>query len=164
MSTLPPLASLLEFSSRVGQPLTEEDPDGKRAAAALADASALVRAEAGQSWVDEAGELADVPPEITTVVLQAARRDWRNLEGYTSETIDDYTWRRDGDQAAGTGVYLTDAEIAICRRYRPGGAGGISGLWTLGMTRGNGGGQDTVYVPVAGGGEPLPWLAYGDPT
>lgn len=149
-AALPPLASLPEFSRRIGRQLEAGSPDGNRAAGALADASALVRAEAGRSWTDGDGRLAEVPDEIATVVLKAARREWDNPRGLSSETIADYTWRGD------TSVYLTDQEIAICRRYRSSG-GGTGGLWSLGMTRGADG-PDTVYVPVEGGGDLLPYL------
>lgn len=150
---LPPLASLGELARRVGRPdLVEGTTDGDRAAEALADASALVRAETGRptGWTDEAGWLTAVPDELRTVVLKAARREWDNPRGLTSETIADYTWRGEST------VYLTEAEQVICRRYRPEGRG-TGGLWTLGMTRGAEG-PDTVYVPVAGGGDPLPYL------
>lgn len=153
MTGLPPLASLPELSRRVGQTLEQGTTDGLRAAAALDDASALVRAEAGQLWTDETGYLTEVPGEIHAVVLQAARRAWTNPVGYTSETIADYTWRVDAKAAFG-GAYLTETEQAICRRYRPGG-NSTSGLWSLGMTRGDSG-PDTVYVPVEGGGDAFP--------
>lgn len=153
-AALPPLASLPEFSRRVGQVLEQGTPDGNRAAGALADASALVRAEAGRTWIDATtGDVDLVPAEIETVVLKAARREWENPRGLGSETIADYTWRLDAGQ---TSVYLTEQEQAICRRYRSTG-GSTGGLWSLGMTRGAEG-PDTIYVPVAGGGDLLPFL------
>lgn len=155
MTGLPPLASLVEFSRRQGRVLAVGEPDGARAVAALADASALVRAEAGRTWVADDGQLEAVPGDITAVVMQAARRGWANPQGYTSETLADYTWRLDSGRDGGT--YLTDHERDICRRYR-----GTAGVWTLPMTRGY---DDlTVYAPVSGGGDLLPLLHPDDLT
>ena len=54
-------------------------------------------------------------PDAATVVkaigLEVAARAFRNADGYSSETVDDYTYRRDaGTRAAG--VYLTPDERA----------------------------------------------------
>lgn len=61
---------------------------------------------------DVTGDLtAPYPAQVRAVALEAAARAYRNPEGASSETIDDYTFRRDGGTAAG-GVYLTAAEQA----------------------------------------------------
>lgn len=45
------------------------------------------------------------------VALEVAARAFRNADGYASETVDDYTYRR-GSQTAQAGVYLTGDERA----------------------------------------------------
>jgi hypothetical protein len=52
---------------------------------------------------------APYPAGVRAVTLEVAARAYRNPEGASSETIDDYTFRRDGATASG-GVYLTDTE------------------------------------------------------
>jgi hypothetical protein len=60
--------------------------------------------------VDEIGAVADpVPSGVLAVALEATARAYRNPDGVSSETIDDYTVRRDG---SAPGVYLTGAEVA----------------------------------------------------
>lgn len=50
-----------------------------------------------------------VPMRMKAITLEVAARGIRNSEGYSSETIDDYTYRRaEGTREAG--VYLTPAE------------------------------------------------------
>lgn len=51
------------------------------------------------------------PARVRAITLEVAARAWRNPEGYSSETVDDYTYRRDADTRA-AGIYLTDAERA----------------------------------------------------
>jgi hypothetical protein len=54
-----------------------------------------------------------------SIALEAAARAYRNPEGLTSYTIDDYTARRDTQNAAPPGLYLTDAEISQLRPVVP---------------------------------------------
>src|SRR5690554_8051834 len=124
MASLPPLVTLAEFGTWVGEDLTGD----QQAAMILDAASALVRAEARRTWTDDSGNLVDVPEQVRTITLEVAARRWRNPEGYTSETDGDYTYRMDDAQAS---LYLTDIEremLAVYRRPR-------SGLWTLPTTR-----------------------------
>lgn len=59
--------------------------------------------------VGEIGAVAaPVPSRVLAVALEATARAYRNPDGVSSETIDDYTIRRDPSTA---GVYLTDQEI-----------------------------------------------------
>lgn len=51
------------------------------------------------------------PARVRAITFEVAARAWRNPEGYSSETVDDYTYRRDAATRSG-GVYLTDAERA----------------------------------------------------
>ena len=55
--------------------------------------------------------VAPFPTRVRAITLEVAARAYRNPNGYSSETVDDYTYRRDADTRA-AGVYLTDAERA----------------------------------------------------
>lgn len=124
---LPPLAQPEELAYRLGREFT--DAELPRVEAALDDVSALVRGEAGRSWVDpETGLVTGVPDSIRTVVLRVAERLMRNPQGFRSESAGDYSFQRyDADDA---GPYLTDREIAIIRK-----ALGRTGLWTQPLER-----------------------------
>lgn len=144
-----PLATLDQLEIRLGlDPGTLAGTDQARAQAALVDASALVRGEAQRDFVTETGEL-DAPDAIVRVVLGAALRNYRNPEAETSHTVGPF--RRD-IKVSDTGVYLTDAEIEIARRYRPRTHGG---LWTLSTTRDEDV-SDTQWVWDQYGTEPFP--------
>lgn len=125
MASLPPLVTLADFGTWVGEDLTGD----QQAAMILDAASALVRAEARRTWTDDSGTLVDVPEQVRTITLEVAARRWRNPEGYTSETDGDYTYRMDDAQAS---LYLTDIEREMLAAYRRPRAG----LWTLPTTRG----------------------------
>ena len=84
------------------------ETDRPRAEAALEDVEASVRHEAGLDPEDE------LSPVLVAITLRAARREYANPVGVVSETVGDYTWRRDG--VAGTGELLTAAERAEIRR------------------------------------------------
>ncbi|HET7386852.1 MAG TPA: hypothetical protein VFJ19_09355 [Nocardioidaceae bacterium] len=59
--------------------------------------------------VGEVGAVADPPPSgVRAVALEATARAYRNPDGLVSESIDDYTWRRDSSTP---GAYLTGQEI-----------------------------------------------------
>lgn len=50
-----------------------------------------------------------IPTRVRAITLEVGARGVRNANGYSSETIDDYTYRRpDGTREAG--IYLTDGE------------------------------------------------------
>jgi hypothetical protein len=57
-----------------------------------------------------------VPTRVKAITLEVAARAWRNPKGYSSETIDDYTYRRDADTRR-AGVYLTDGERAELQSF-----------------------------------------------
>lgn len=69
---LPPLASTDDLDARLPAGLADADPDA--AAAALDDASAIVRDEAGKTWLDEDGELTDVPAMVVAITCACAIR------------------------------------------------------------------------------------------
>lgn len=56
------------------------------------------------------------PARVTAITLEVAARAWRNPQGYSSETIDDYTYRRDADTRR-AGVYITDGERAELQAF-----------------------------------------------
>jgi hypothetical protein len=105
---LPVLADIDALMARLGRPLTE--PQRARAVAILDDVSSEVRAETGRTWTLADGSLdPDRPGVLAVVTLRATRRAVDNPTGLVGETIGDYT-RRFSDPAAGSGVYLDDAE------------------------------------------------------
>lgn len=122
---LPPLADSTMFAARLPGGLA--DADAARAEATLEDASALVRAEAGQTWVSDAGALTDVPDIIVSVTLAVAKRAFVNPDMVRSEGIQDY---QVSFGSSSPDVYLTKAERDLIRR-----AVGRAGLWTLATTR-----------------------------
>jgi len=126
MPPLPPLADVEDLSYRMGREFTSEELP--RIEAALDDASALVRDEAGKTWVDPlTGLVTDLPASIRTVVLRMAERVVRNPQGFKSESAGDYSYDRGPGE---DDVYLTDKERAIIRR-----ALGKTGLWTQRVER-----------------------------
>ncbi|WP_435109395.1 hypothetical protein [Nocardiopsis synnemataformans] len=126
MATLPLLVTLKEFGEWVGE---GDLTDNTQAEMVVRAVSGLVRGEARRTWVDEDGALVEVPENVRTIVFEAAARRWRNLEGYTSETDGDYTYRQEAENAS---VYLNEDEKDILARLRR----PRSGLWTLATTRG----------------------------
>lgn len=58
---------------------------------------------------DALGTTTSPPSRVTAITLEVAARSVRNPEGYSSETIDDYTYRRDAETRQ-AGVYLTSDE------------------------------------------------------
>lgn len=152
---LPALASVSELEARLGlDPETMTGPDLGRARAALFDASALVRMEARTTWTDDAGVLTSVPDAIVRVVLGAAQRNYTNPDAAIQETAGPFARRLNEND---TGVYLTKAELDICRRFRPSGGE----LWTL-RTERDGDEDGTIYYPVSVGSELFPAASLDD--
>jgi hypothetical protein len=120
MTALPPAVGDLE--ARLGLPLgTLAEEDLARAEAALDDATALALAEVSpsraQRWT------ADAPAVVSLVVLKAARREFENPRGLTTEAL--------GEHSVGltdsSGVYLTAREVAQIKRAASGRSGGFVG-------------------------------------
>lgn len=142
----PALATIAALEARLGvAPGTLYGVDLAKAQADLEDASNLVRAETGRSWLDQNGQ-PNAPGPVVTVVLKAALRCYRNAEEYSSETEDGYTWRREPDSVT---PYLIEAEIQLLRRY----AVSSSKLYTLPTTRSEVG--DPYYLEDQYGGDPI---------
>lgn len=152
---LPALASVTELEARLGlDPESLTGPELGRAQAALADASALVRLEGGQTWVDEFG-VVTAPDAIVRVTLGAAQRNYVNPDGEIQQSVGPFA-RRLSDQS--TGVYLTKAELDIVRRFRP-----SSGLWTL-RTQRDECSNGTVWYEDSFGFELFPLASADDPV
>lgn len=163
--TLPAFATLPQFAARIPGGVPGEDE--KRAQAALDDASALIRSEAGKNWTTTDDELdADIPDVITTVCIAAARRAFINPEGVRREAVGDTSQEYD---TANGDVYLKAAEKVLVRR-----SAGKRTVGTIATTR-----EDpvaitdlgildpvtgTVYAEVTPPGEPIPWLDAGQLT
>ena len=107
--------------------------DTNRAQGYIDAASARVRSEARQTWLNEAGDaLEGVPDEIPGIVLQVAERKWRNPSGVVHETAGPFSARHSEDIASG--IYLTEDEAERLKAYRPSQTGG---LYTIRTTRGD---------------------------
>jgi hypothetical protein len=123
-----PLADITDIEARMGR--TFSGDEHTRVEALLDDASALVRDEAGLTWIDPGtGLLTTVPGSIRAVVLRSVERAVRNPQGFSAESAGDYSYQRTNVEP---GVYLTDSERQVIRR-----ATGRTGLWTQPVTRGD---------------------------
>lgn len=129
------LGTVADLENRLGvEPGSIEGNDFTRAESALADASTLVRAEAGVPWVDADG-VPYAPDVVVTVVVKAAIRGYRNPDGVGSES---YGGAYFYNYAPGeTSIYLTDEEKEIVRR-----AARTSATWS---------GTGTIRTPSAYG-------------
>lgn len=150
------LADLADFEARYPRAL--ESDERRRAVALLEDAANILRAEFGRDWLND-DDTAVEDPVVTTVCVAMATRAFDNPEGITSYTTGTYSETR---QATPNAVYLTDDERALLAKIA---SGTISGVWTLGTTRGpvemarrcgDTTFLDTVYAG-GGAGEPIPW-------
>lgn len=136
---LPPLALVPDLEARLVAPIT--DPHQReRAESLLADASALVRWEAGRDWVDDVGQLTTVPDIAFMITLQAALRAFYNPAQVSSQQLGAASVRY-GD------VWLTSAE-----RNRLADLGGTRGnMQSIQMSGGYGfeGPENLGWVPVS---------------
>lgn len=135
-----PLADLAGMEARLRRSL--DGPEAAAAEAAIDDATALVRAETGRSWILSTGE----PDErVTPIVLSMALRAFRNPEGYSSQTVGSWTGVVGGTgQDVASGVYLTAHERRQLQALM-----GAGGLVSIPIERPELIGADgTVYVPV----------------
>lgn len=117
-----PYASVEDVSARLGRPITDPT-EVAQVQAWLNDAGAVIRSRI--PGLD--GHVAAGAPTADTVLLvesNAVIRKIRNPEGYTSETIDDYTYRYN-EQVRRGDIFLTDEEWAL---LTPGASGGA---WTI---------------------------------
>lgn len=74
------------------------------------------------------GSATPAPARVRAITVEVAARAYRNPGGFSSETIDDYTYRRDADTRQ-AGVYLTDDERSQVERLA--GVRSSSGAFTI---------------------------------
>lgn len=163
MPVLPSLADLEDLSVRLGLTFESGSADALRAQAALDDASALIRAEAGASFTDwdvvpDSGDSAPnlIPDIVTAIALAAAYRAYQNPQGATSAQVGDVSVSY-GGSAGNAAVYLTrDERIAIRK------AAGRAVTGSLGLTSDYLLPRDPLLADVNIGGDqiplgPIPW-------
>lgn len=126
--TTPALATIADLEERLGYEIEDEDVQAQ-AEARLRDASAIVRAYARETWLDDDGNLDDVPDEIVGVVATMVERASRNPAGVTQEAAGPFS-RSFGSDAAAR-LYLTKPEKLVVRN-----AVGRTGLGVVATTRG----------------------------
>lgn len=146
---LPYLVPVSDLEKRLGVDVGSlVDADLVRAQTALEDVSALVREEAGKTWVDVDDVTITAPDGVLVVARTAALRQYRNPDGYVSENIGQgaYTWSTSQDGA--NGAYLTADEKRIVKRAANGGGSSVYTLRT----------PPATYDPVSDvtGGDLLP--------
>lgn len=117
MST-PTLASLAQLVAR--SPGGIAPADQNRALAALDDASAWIRSEAGEDWIDDTGAPETVPPVIVSICCSVARRVLDNPDGLQSETVAGWSGTRSN---ASSDMYLTNQERSMIHKVVDGGSG-----------------------------------------
>ena len=115
----PTLADIWQLQQRIPGGVHEDDL--ARALAALEDASAWIRVEAGEDWLDDDGNLEEVPGAVVSVCCSVARRILDNPDGIMQMSVAQYS---EGRVNATTDVYLTKQEKAIVRKAA-GTAGGL---------------------------------------
>lgn len=123
----PALATLGDLETLLGRAVE----DSAQALARLGRASALVRAYAGRTWLDDDGTLTDVPEEIAGVVAGMVERGERNPEGITQESVGEYQRSLGADAAQRIYLDKNDKLIIDAAIGRPTG-----GLGTITTTRG----------------------------
>lgn len=143
------LATVEELGEWLGESITDA-ADVKRAELCLRAASALVRDEAGRTWLGEDGTLESVPEAAKLVTLYCASRVFDNREGQNRWNVDDAGGGWKVDEA---GAYLTASEKDQLSGFAQRRFGGLG---TVSTTRGDLAGPSTGYVPVQDG-PPFPW-------
>lgn len=121
----PTLATLDDLAVVLG-----EIADPEQAEALLQRASAIVRAYARKTWLDEEEtELEDLPSDIPGVVVGMVERATSNAAGVTQESAGPFS-RSFGADAANR-LYLTAMDKLVIRA-----AAGSTGIGTLSTSRG----------------------------
>lgn len=122
----PLLASPGDLQAALGADVVMPDA---QAVSLLERASAIVRAFAGRTWLDEDGALLDVPDDVPGVVVSMVERATRNVEGLTSEQTGPFgrSWSSEAAQR----LYLTSLDKLVIRA-----SSGGNGLGVITTTRG----------------------------
>lgn len=152
MATPATLAGVSDLADWLGEPIAEGTDDAKRAALCLRLASALVRKESGQTWLNDDGSLKTVPEEAFTVTLYCASRVYDNRNAQTSGGLDDYS---EGWKVDESGAYLTATERRSLASLRS--SNTFGGLGTVSTTRGETYVDSTGWVPTPTHGVFFPW-------
>jgi hypothetical protein len=153
VTQLPSLASFEDMETRLGVDLDPESLSGRRAQAALDDASTLVRSIAGLSWIsdNDSAPLDFVPSIVVTVTLACAIRAFKNPDATAQASVGDVSVSY-GGASSGTPVYLTKEERrSIYRAVGKLSAGSVDLESDLLPRLSN-----DMLVEVEGGGDPLP--------
>lgn len=117
MATLPALASVADLDARLPAELSSAG-DESRAQAALDDASALIRDEAGVTWVDAMSVLLTVPDIVVTITLEVARRALNRS----------FTYGAENEDSRDSGLFLKADEKRRLAAYS---VVGSSGIWSV---------------------------------
>lgn len=146
----PPLVTSQDLAYRVGRQF--DDSELSHVEALIDDVSALVRLEAGATWIDETtGLVTGLPASIRAVVLRVCERVITNPDNLRQESSGDYSYTyRDAS------MDLSRSDIKIIRR-----AMGRTGLWTQPVER-DGDCGATLWCEDNYGCELFPLTAEGD--
>lgn len=141
----PALATVADLERLLGASVADED----QADARLEQASAIVRAFARQTWLNDAGDaLEGVPDDIPLVVAGMVERATRNPDGATQESAGPFS-RSFGPEAASR-LYLTSADKLVIRA--------AVGSTVIGTLSTSGGDLETAAVLCDDGwGGDIPW-------
>lgn len=127
----PALATVDDLERLLGEDVGEEESATYiQATARLEQASAIVRAFSGETWLDDSGDLSGVPDDIPGVVAGMVERASRNPAGVVQEQAGPFA-RSFGSDAAQR-IYLSKMDRLVIRA-----AIGSTGVRTIGTTRGN---------------------------
>jgi hypothetical protein len=152
MATPATLAGVTELSDWIGEPLVADSPEGKRAVLCLRVASALVRKESGQTWLETNGDLVTpVPEDAVMVTLYCASRVFDNRNAQTRGGLDDYSesWKVDE-----SGAYITASEKRMLAQFR---TSGFRGLGSVSTTRVESAVPSAGWVPTGTPDVLFPW-------
>ncbi|MEV0443890.1 hypothetical protein AB0I84_02115 [Streptomyces spectabilis] len=88
-----PLGTVQELEARMGRPFVD-GLEKRQAAAAIADASDIVRAYGSPLWgCDEFDRRVRIPPAVKAVTLAMTERRMRNPDNFVSEGAGEYQYR-----------------------------------------------------------------------
>lgn len=152
MATPAALAGVEDLADWLGEPIVASSADEKRALLCLRIASALVRRESGQTWLQESGGLVDpVPDDAVMVTIYCASRVYDNRNAQTKGAIDDSDESWKVDEA---GAYLTASEKRMLASFK---SSGLRGIGVVATTRTDSIPPSSGWVPTPTPGVEFPW-------
>jgi hypothetical protein len=125
----PALATIRDLELLMGVEIA--GPDISRAESLLSRSSAIVRAYAGQTWLDDSGALSGVPDDIPGVVAGMTERAITNSDGLTQEVAGPFSRSFGADAAQRLFLTANDKLVIDAAAGRR-----IGGIGTLSTTRG----------------------------